>query len=61
MSDFIPKIDLVIAKGFDPETECVICGRKGDRSKLVSEEHGRDKIKQVKSKSRPSESDKNQS
>ena len=44
MSDYIPKIDLVIAKGYDPKTECVICGKKGE---LIGEQHGREKVEQV--------------
>ena len=59
MSDFIPKIDLVIAKGFNPKTECVICGKKGDTSELTSQQHGRDKIKQVNFSAHSSEISRN--
>ena len=44
MSHLAHKIDLVIGKKFDPKTECVLCGKKGD---LVSQQTGRNKIKEV--------------
>ena len=47
MSDYIPKLDLVLAKQFDPKHECVICGKRGIISDLISKEHGRRKVKQV--------------
>ena len=51
MSDFVPKvkIDLVFMKAVDSKKECVICGKRGDASKLVSTEDGRDKVKKVQS------------
>ena len=47
MSDFIPKLKLVLSKAFDANKECVICGKRGNSEELVSEEHGRQKVKEV--------------
>ena len=47
MSDFIPKLELVLNKAFDAKKECVICGKRGDCKELVSQDHGRQKVKEV--------------
>ena len=47
MSELVPKLDLVLSKAFDAEKDCVICGKLGTSDSLVSEEHGRQKVKQV--------------
>ena len=47
MSDFIPKLDLTLAKESDGQIQCVICGKTGKISELVSGQHGKDKIKEV--------------
>ena len=47
MSDFIPKIDLILAKEDDAKSQCVICGKMGNTSVLVSGQRGRDRIKEV--------------
>ena len=48
MSDFIPKLELVLNKAFDAKKECVICGKRGDCKELVSQDHGRQKVKEVR-------------
>ena len=47
MSDFVPRLDLVLRKAFDAKKDCVICGKRGNSSELVTSENGRKKVKQV--------------